>query len=114
MEGFVKVATVGELQAARGLSLRIEGEDIALFRVNGEVLAVRNNCPHQHFSLLHQGALNEYALTCPMHGWTFDLRTGKAILGSGNLTCYRVKVIGEDVWIEQPQSARNGEWPHGL
>jgi nitrite reductase/ring-hydroxylating ferredoxin subunit len=107
VEGFVKIAKVGELQTTRGLSLCIEGEEIALFRVNGEVFAVRNNCPHQHFALLHQGALKEYALTCPMHGWTFDLRTGKSVLGSGNLTCYHVKIIGDEVWIERPPSARD-------
>jgi nitrite reductase/ring-hydroxylating ferredoxin subunit len=103
MEGYVKIAKVGDLSATRGLSLRVDGEEVALFRVGGEVFAVRNDCPHQHFSLLHQGALKEYALTCPMHGWTFDLRTGTSIIGNGNLRRYNVKIVGDDVWLEQPK-----------
>lgn len=113
MEGFVKIARLSDLSATRGLSLRFDGEEVALFRVRGEAFAVRNDCPHQHFSLLHQGALNEYALTCPMHGWTFDLRTGRPVIGNGNLKCYHVKIVGDDVWLEQP-NRENDDIDHRL
>lgn len=103
MEGYIKIARTSELSETRSLSLRIDGEEVALFRVKGEVVAVRNDCPHQHFSLLHQGALKEYALTCPMHGWTFDLRTGKSITGNGHLKRYAVKLVGDEIWIERPK-----------
>lgn len=102
MEGFIKVATKKELFSSRGLSVRVDGEEIAIFQVGSEVYAVRNDCPHQHFSLLHQGTLKDHALTCPMHGWTFDLRTGKSIIGGGNLKQYSVKIVGDEVWIEKP------------
>ncbi len=99
MEGFVKVAKKNELFSSCGLSVRVDGEEIALFQIGSNVFAVRNDCPHQHFSLLHQGTLKDHALTCPMHGWTFDLRTGKAIIGGGNLTQYSVKIVGDDVLV---------------
>ena len=103
MQGFVRVAKKTELFASRGLSVRVDGEDVAVFQVGADVFAVRNVCPHQHFSLLHQGEIKGFALTCPMHGWTFDLRTGKAIIGGGNLRQYAVKVVGDEVWVERPQ-----------
>jgi nitrite reductase/ring-hydroxylating ferredoxin subunit len=107
MEGFVKIARTSELYSTRGISVRIDDEEVALFQIGSEIVAVRNDCPHQHFSLLHQGSLRDFALTCPMHGWTFDLRTGAAISGGGNLKTYSVKVVGEDVWIERPSRSVN-------
>ena len=92
------------MRTSSGISIRVDGEEIAIFQVGSDVFAVRNDCPHQHFQLLHQGELKGHALTCPMHGWTYDLRTGKGIIGNGNLKQYAVKVIGDDVWIEQPQA----------
>jgi 3-phenylpropionate/trans-cinnamate dioxygenase ferredoxin subunit len=104
MQGFVKIARTDELLSSRGLSIRVDGEEIAVFKVGSDLFAVRNDCPHQHFSLLHQGEIRGFALTCPMHGWTFDLRTGKPIIGGGNLKQYAVKVVGNDVWLERPTS----------
>jgi nitrite reductase (NADH) small subunit len=103
MENFVRIGKMSELPTRSGVSLRIGGEEVAVFRVGEEVVAVRNDCPHQHFSLLHQGELKNGALTCPMHGWTFDLMTGKSIVGNGTLKHYAVKIVGDDVWVEKPE-----------
>jgi len=100
MEGFIKVANKNQLHSTRGISVRVDGEEIAIFQIGSDIFAVRNDCPHQHFQLLHQGTLKDHALTCPMHGWTFDLRTGKAMNGDGNLKKYMVKIIDDDVWIK--------------
>ena len=82
--------------------MKVNGEDIALFKRNGEYFAVNNVCAHQHFSMLHQGMLEECTITCPMHGWTYDLRTGKATTGQGRVATYNVRVQGQDVLIEVP------------
>ena len=50
--------------------------------------------------MLHQGMLEDLAVSCPMHGWTYSLETGKATVGSGKVKIYAVKVVGEDVWVE--------------
>lgn len=76
--------------------------DIALFSVDGVYHAVQNDCPHQHFSALHDGILNGTEITCPMHGWTFDLASGNATIGGGKLRRYAVKVVGNDILIEAP------------
>jgi nitrite reductase/ring-hydroxylating ferredoxin subunit len=46
--------------------------------------------------------LNGGEITCPMHGWTFDLASGKATIGGGRLKRYAVKVVGNDILIEVP------------
>jgi nitrite reductase/ring-hydroxylating ferredoxin subunit len=81
--------------------VNVGGEEVALFRVGSEIVAVGNVCPHQHFSMIHEGEVSEGIVTCPMHGWRFDLRTGQSVNNSGRLKWYRTKVIGDEVWVEE-------------
>ncbi len=66
----------------------------------GKFYAIDNVCAHQHFAMLHQGILEDLTVTCPMHGWTFSLETGRATVGSGRVKTYAVKVVGDEVWVE--------------
>lgn len=99
MNEFVIAARLSELNERQGTFIRIEGEEIALFKIDGTIYAINNVCAHQHFSMLHQGELNGLEITCPMHGWTYSLETGKAIEGSGCVKTYEVKVVGESVLL---------------
>lgn len=99
---YIKVATVHEIPAQCGRLVIVDGEDIALFKRDGKIYALHNVCAHQHFSKLHEGAIEGLTVTCPMHGWTYDLVSGKAVHGDGAVRTYKVKVKGDDVFIELP------------
>lgn len=101
---FVKVARFSEIGERRSKRIKVEGEEIALWRVDGRIYAINNVCPHQHFSMLHQGALDGVFLTCPMHGWTFSLVDGTPRTGNGRARTYAVKVEGDDVYVEMPSN----------
>jgi NAD(P)H-dependent nitrite reductase small subunit len=100
MSEFIKVARLSDLHERQGKFVRVEDDEIALFKIDGRFFAINNVCAHQHISALHQGELNGLNVTCPMHGWTYSLETGKAISGSGCVQVYPVKVIGENVFVE--------------
>ena len=99
----VKVATIDQIREAKGFVVVVEGNEIALFKRNGELFALNNSCAHQHFSVLHQGKLDGCTVECPMHGWTYDLRTGMATTGQGRVATYAVTTKGNDVYIELPE-----------
>ena len=101
---FVKVARDSDIHERRSVLVHLEGEEIALWRIDGKLYAINNICPHQHTPSLHQGSLDGLFLTCPMHGWTFSLEDGRARFGSGRAKVYHVKVEGDNVYLEQPQS----------
>jgi nitrite reductase (NADH) small subunit len=103
MSSFVKVAEKADFAGRKSMRVTIDNVDIALFAVDGQYHAVENSCPHQHFSALHDGILNGNEITCPMHGWTFDLASGKATIGGGRLKRFEVKVVGNDILIEAPE-----------
>lgn len=99
---YVKAAEVTDFSGGRPKRIVIEETEVALFFINGQFYAVQNECPHQHYSALHEGILNGLELTCPMHGWTFNVSTGQATVGGGRLKRYKVKIDGNDVLIEAP------------
>lgn len=90
-----------DLRPGRSRLLTIEGTDVALFRIGDRYFAVDNHCPHQHFSKLHEGSLEGTVITCPMHGWSFDLVSGACTREGGRLTAWRVVVDGGDLVVER-------------
>jgi nitrite reductase (NADH) small subunit len=97
---FVKAGRAISFPEGKCKRVKVGDEDVALWHVKGKFYAIDNVCAHQHFAMLHQGILEDLTVTCPMHGWTFSLETGKATVGSGRVKTYAVKVVGDDVWVE--------------
>ena len=54
------------------------GTAIVLCRADGKLHAFVNNCPHAGLPL-GDGELRRHVITCPFHGYTFDIRTGRNI-----------------------------------
>ena len=52
---------------------------IAVFNVEGTYYALDGVCPHQG-GPLGKGSLTDCVVTCPWHGWQFDVRTGQSQL----------------------------------
>jgi nitrite reductase/ring-hydroxylating ferredoxin subunit len=68
-----------------------DGHAIALFRVNDEIHAIENTCPHEGNPLV-EGEVLGGNLTCAYHGWTFDLATGSCLVGEEPVRRYPVEV----------------------
>ena len=51
------------------------GRIVALFNVAGQFYALDGICPHQG-GPLGKGVLRGCIITCPWHGWQFDVSTG--------------------------------------
>ena len=78
--------------------------EVVLFRVGDEIFAVENLCPHQQYSVFHQGVLDGYTITCPMHAWSFDVRSGKAVTGSGRIRTFELRVVGNEILIKNSET----------
>jgi nitrite reductase (NADH) small subunit len=102
--GFEKAGLVEEITSARPKRLSLGSYEIVLFRKDNEIFAIENLCPHQLMSVFHQSTLDGYTLTCPMHGWSFDVRSGKAVAGSGRIKKFEVEARGKEVWIKLPEA----------
>ena len=69
-------------------------EDIALFNIHGNYYAISDTCAHKG-GPLSQGILEEDVVTCPWHGWKYNVRTGKSPhKGGDSVNGFVTKVIG--------------------
>jgi nitrite reductase/ring-hydroxylating ferredoxin subunit len=104
MQGFTKIGSLGDFKDRRPRDVAVNGLNVVVVHVDGDVFAFENSCPHQHFSLLHQGSIEGCTITCPMHGWTFDMKSGSSTNGNGRLRKVQVKCVDDSVWIGSTES----------
>ena len=102
MSDFVTVARAEDVPPGTGRTVEVHGVWIALFNVNGSFYAVDNTCPHAG-GPIGEGSLAGEVVTCPWHGWQFNLRTGERE-GNPNITlaCCPVRVEAGHVQIALP------------
>jgi nitrite reductase/ring-hydroxylating ferredoxin subunit len=63
------------------------------------VIATNGQCPHAE-GPLHEGDVDGTILTCPWHGWTFDLESGACQEDDSIiLERYPVRIDGDDVFV---------------
>ena len=75
-------------------------EDIAVFNINGKYNAISDTCAHKG-GPLSQGILKEDVVTCPWHGWKYNIRTGKSPhKGGDSVNGFVTKVIGNKLYID--------------
>src|SRR5262245_2151121 len=99
MANFVRVAAVADIAAGQGMTANVNGKEIAVFNHRGTFYAIDNTCKHQG-GPLGEGELEGTVVTCPWHGWTYDITTG---VSPDDPECavdrYEVKVEGGEVFV---------------
>jgi len=101
MPKFMKVATTDELEDQQAKLVEVEGQKIALFRVDWAFYAVRDTCTHRG-GPLSEGTVERAEVTCPWHGARFDIKT-RAVMGppaGREVRSYPVRVTGADIEVE--------------
>ncbi len=96
--------------------VRAEGRRIAIFRVDGELFALDDACPHMGASLA-DGRVDGRRVVCAWHGWSFDLVTGESGRRSG--ACARrheIEIRDGIVFLSvaperEPEKSAEQDWP---
>jgi nitrite reductase/ring-hydroxylating ferredoxin subunit len=105
MAEFVRVASTSEIPAGEGRMYQVHGRPIAVFNVGGEFHAIDNVCEHQG-GPLSEGELDGCIVTCPWHGWTYDVTSGQSPDDPATrVTHFAIKIEGADVLVALPEQA---------
>ena len=100
MPRLIKVATLGELTPGEGKLVQVDGEQIALFNINGTYHALGAVCPHEG-GPLHEGVVEGDSIVCPWHAFDFKVTTGESGADPDlRVPIYVVAVQGTDICIE--------------
>ena len=95
---------LGAANLPEGQSKRVElgdmlagGTEIVLARVGGELCAVDRLCPHEGGRISDGPLIQGKYVSCPLHNYKFDPRTGRAIdVACADAKTYRVRERGAD------------------
>lgn len=68
-----------------------DGDELAVYNVDGEFYATSNFCPHKG-APLSEGVMCGHVIECGLHGWQFDVRTGECLTVAERIKSYEVKV----------------------
>lgn len=104
MKGFTRVGTARDFAEGKGVSVKVAGKRVAVFRANGALHAIQDACPHMG-AWLSEGKLDGERVICHWHDWRFDLRTGEGDHGKRSGLCakvYEVRVEREEVFVKPP------------
>jgi nitrite reductase (NADH) small subunit len=95
-----RAAKIAEIPVGSIKEVQVAGKLVALANVGGRFYAISNICLHRG-GPLGQGQLEGSVVTCPWHGWQFDVTTGKATMNANvGVGCFRTEVQGDDVYLE--------------
>ena len=78
-EHWVVVCESSALQEKRAIEVLVGTEVLALFRQNSQLHAIDGICAHQGGPIA-KGSLDQKCITCPWHGWQYDISTGENLL----------------------------------
>ena len=103
MGNYHRVAKTKDVAPGCGMAVEVGEKQVALFNVDGTFYAIGGTCTHRGGPLA-EGSLEGTTVTCPWHGATFDVCTGKKQTPPAptEVPSYSVRVTGEDVEVEIP------------
>lgn len=115
------VAAVEEIPPGARKIVEVARRSIGIFNLGGEFFALRNNCPHQGAALclgktwgtVESSRPGEFdykpggeILSCPHHGWEFQIRTGQSWCDPAKL-----RASGYPVDVETGEELLDGQGP---
>ncbi len=98
--GQVKVADPDEVADGGSKIVNLAGRSVALFRIKNQYFAIANACLHRA-GPLGEGEVRNYEVTCPWHGWRYNLLDGSfSMIPTLKVKTFKVKATIEGVFVE--------------
>ena len=100
---WVAAATRAELDGRDVIGIDCRGRRLALYNVDGDILATSDACPHQGASLSAGCIVGDY-IECPVHFALFDIRTGQSdgAMTTKGVRTFATRVDGDVIYVDLP------------
>ena len=99
----VKVCNVSDVPNNEMRIFEVNGGKVVVYNVSGTFYCTGNVCAHKQGSI-GEGYLDSDAksVTCPLHGWMYDITTGKSLGMPVSIGSFPVKVENNQVLANMP------------
>lgn len=99
-QGFHRVGSAAELREGQRLLATVAGRSLVVFRLADSLVAIPAECPHNGGPIC-DGDLAGSVVSCPWHGYNFDLLTGLCEDDEElSLERFEVRITGDDIWVK--------------
>ncbi|MBP0639749.1 non-heme iron oxygenase ferredoxin subunit [Cupriavidus sp. AcVe19-6a] len=100
-ETWIEAALLSSVPQDDVIAVAVQGKEIALYGVDGDVYATDNVCTHGHARLC-DGFLEGHEIECPLHQGRFDIRNGAAMCAplTEGIRTYPVRIEGDKVYLD--------------
>ena len=100
MTRWIEIGALDDIPRLGARVVRTASGDIAVFRTeDDEVFALDDRCPHKG-GPLSQGIVHNKRVTCPLHNFVIELRSGVAVAPDEGCTrAHPAKVENNIVWL---------------
>ena len=97
---FIRVGRVEDFRIPSFKRFTIVARHVAVFREpSGEFFATEISCKHQNADLT-TGEFHGFVVTCPRHGWKYNVKTGECLnQHSAPLRRHGLKIEDGDIYI---------------
>ena len=120
------VGPVAELQEGSVKIVEVNGVEVGVLKVLGQIRAFENRCPHQGGPVCYGEILGQveavlddrkqivserlseenFNLICPWHGWTYDALTGECIADRKiRLKSWEVVIKEDQIYLQVPAAS---------
>ncbi len=104
--GYRVVLERSALRPGQTREIFLDGRSLLLADVDGKVHALSNTCLHANGPLA-EGTLEGHTISCPHHGWTYDLRDGACKVDTRlSLETFQVEVMDGRICLKMNSSPR--------
>ncbi len=99
----VKVGGASDLKPGECKTVEGDGTPVAVYNVGGKYYATHNTCAHRG-GPLGEGSLEGDVVTCPWHGFRFNVTNGQCVGPNPSLkvAAFPVSTQGGDLMVELP------------
>jgi nitrite reductase (NADH) small subunit len=98
---FVQIGRAADVPMLEGRAVTVAGRRIAVFRTGDGFHALAGTCPHRGGPLA-DGIVADSCVTCPLHNWRFDLRTGAGVGDHPGVEPFEIVDRGGELWLRLP------------
>ena len=94
-------AVAYETSIKQKLIIQINGIYIVLIKINGNIFAIEDNCPHQNMPI-NKGNILHDNIICPFHNASFCIKSGliNNTLSIDNLNIFKVRIKNNKIKIK--------------
>jgi naphthalene 1,2-dioxygenase ferredoxin component len=100
-DNWMDAAALDDVPEGDVVGVVVQGKQIALYEVEGQIYATDNLCTHGA-ARMSDGFLEGREIECPLHQGRFDVCTGKAMCSplTEDIRTYPVRIENSRVWLK--------------